>query len=279
MTETEPKTDESQALLDAAETQEVGVSLIDRDVPNARQPDEKRIEELAASIGRDGLLNPITIFAQPDGADRYTIAAGFMRLDAVMKLGRETIPARVVPAEHYSLSAIRRIMAIENLDRSDLTPAEEAAALDALVKSIEDDIKAGVSGGVASEIYDSALQTAADKIGRTKQYVQGRLNLLRLSAKCRKMLASGAMLLGHALQIAKLVDHKRQDEIAGQIRWDPDGTRCYTSAGEIRAMVAREITSLRGTPWRLDTPFRIAKPLCGWRWWTSVSRRWRWSTA
>ena len=148
------------------------------------------------------------------------------------------------------MSAILAVMAAENLDREDLSPIEEARSIDALVTAITDE--GGWETGPAPK---EVIEQAAAKLGRSVKYVQGRLNLLRLSTKCRKMLSAGTMLLGHALELAKLVDHEKQDKIAGMIHWSEDGARCYMSIGEIRGLVTKELTSLRGTPWELGVAF------------------------
>ncbi|HNB91140.1 MAG TPA: ParB/RepB/Spo0J family partition protein, partial [Plasticicumulans sp.] len=138
--------------------------------------DAGALEELAASIRAQGVVQPIVVRALDDG--RYEIIAGERRWRAAQLAGLAEIPAlvREVP-DHAALA----IALIENIQREDLNPLEEALALRRLIDE-----------------YDLTHQAVADAIGRSRAAVSNLLRLLELAPEARELLRSGRIEMGHA---------------------------------------------------------------------------------
>ncbi|ETW96654.1 MAG: hypothetical protein ETSY1_25785 [Candidatus Entotheonella factor] len=128
--------------------------------PNPNQPrtrfDEESLDQLAASIEQHGLIQPIAVTGDPDEHGRFIIVAGERRFRAFQKLGRETIPAI------QTSGATDEIALIENIQREDLHPLEEARALANLI-----------------ERHGYRQEDAADVIGKSRPTVN---ELLRLTS-------------------------------------------------------------------------------------------------
>ena len=144
--------------------------------------DAGALEELAASIRAQGVVQPIVVRALDDG--RYEIIAGERRWRAAQLAGLAEIPAlvREVP-DHAALA----IALIENIQREDLNPLEEALALRRLIDE-----------------YDLTHQAVADAIGRSRAAVSNLLRLLELAPEARELLRSGRIEMGHARALLTL---------------------------------------------------------------------------
>lgn len=166
-----------------------------------RNPDQPRedfprqhIEGLAASIKSHGLLQPITL--RPVGPDRYMIVAGECRFRAHQLLGAETIRAEIVDmtTKQMELRAI-----IENVQRQDMNPMEEARAFQRLI----DD--------------GMTIQEIVDQLGfKGRDRVQNRLNLLALAPPIQSLVASGSLTTSMASAIA-LAPQEHQARIVREI--------------------------------------------------------------
>ena len=135
------------------------------------------LQELADSIKAQGVVQPIVIRPLGDGG-RYELIAGERRWRATQIAGLSTIPAivkRVPDAQAMSIALI------ENIQREQLNPIEEALALERLVRE-----------------FDMTHQLLADAIGRSRAAVSNLLRLLELEAPCREMLERGDLEMGHA---------------------------------------------------------------------------------
>ena len=167
------------------------IRLID---PNRDQPrrsfDEEALKELAASIEAVGVLQPIIV--QPDG-ERFTIIAGERRYRASRLAGLDEIPAIVRDWDEQ-----RRLEAalVENLQRDDLNPVEEAMG----VRRLMDE------AGLTQEM-------AAQRLGKSRPAVANLLRLLTLPESVLKLLKSGQLSAGHARALVT-VDPKRQVQLA-----------------------------------------------------------------
>lgn len=174
--------------------------------PNPNQPrtqfPEASLEELAASIRAHGLLQPIVVRPHPQqGPGRYEIVAGERRFHACRIAGLEAVP---VVIRQFDDATARQVALIENLQRENITPLEEAAVL----KQILDET--GLSH-----------RELGDRIGKTKAYVEQRVRLLRYPEEVRAALSRRPATEGlgfgpgHARAIVQLADASaRQDLIA-----------------------------------------------------------------
>lgn len=148
--------------------------------PNATQPrrhfNEDAIEELASSIRARGLLQPILV--RKTGHEAYEIVAGERRWRAAQRAGVHDIP---VVIRELDDAAAAEIALIENLQRVDLNPMEEAAAYQRL-----------------AETHGRTQDQIAEAVGKSRSHVANMMRLTALPAKCRKALEDGALTMGHA---------------------------------------------------------------------------------
>jgi len=147
-----------------------------------RRINEERIEELAASIRAQGLLEPVIVRPRTEGG--YEIVAGERRWRAAQRAGLETIPALVRELDDRQAVAIALI---ENIQREDLNPLEEAAALKRLLAE-----------------YEMTHEEIADAVGRSRAAVSNLLRLLNLAPEVRQMIDNGALEMGHARALLAL---------------------------------------------------------------------------
>lgn len=148
------------------------------------------LAELAISIKANGLLEPIV--ATPGEHGRYLIVAGHRRHAAAELAALETVPVYVRVMDDQQRVAA---MLVENLQRSDLSPLEEAGAFRRLV----DD-------------YGMPQRKLAETIGRSQGHISKRLALLDLPAPAQKALDSGGITIAEAVELAKVKDPKRRNE-------------------------------------------------------------------
>jgi ParB family chromosome partitioning protein len=144
--------------------------------------DPDKIEELAASIKAQGLIQPVVVRAI--GKDRYELIAGERRWRAAQKAGLDEIPALVKVVDDQAVVAMALI---ENIQREDLSPLEEAQALSRLI-----------------EEFGLTHQQAADAVGRSRAAVSNLLRLLDLPAAIKRLLNERKLDMGHARALATL---------------------------------------------------------------------------
>ena len=156
--------------------------------------DANALEELAASIKAQGVVQPIVVRSLPSG--EYEIVAGERRWRAAQLAGLESIPAvvRKVPDE-----AAIAIALIENIQREDLNPIEEATALQRLIDE-----------------FGMTHQQVAEAVGRSRAAVTNLLRLLTLQADVREMLEQARMDMGHARALLAL-EGAAQSKAAHQV--------------------------------------------------------------
>jgi ParB family chromosome partitioning protein len=175
---------------------ELSISMI---TPNPRQPrqtfDEEAIEELAASIGIVGLLQPIVV--RELGPDRYELIMGERRLRASKLAGIEKIPAIVRDTGDDDML---RDALMENLHRQQLNALEEAAAYQQLL----DD-------------FGATHEELATRIGRSRPHITNTLRLLNLPPAVQRRVAAGVLSAGHARALLGLDSHERQEQLATRI--------------------------------------------------------------
>ncbi|MBN1642574.1 MAG: ParB/RepB/Spo0J family partition protein [Anaerolineae bacterium] len=173
-----------------------GTSVLDVPVdqigPNPQQPrqriESESLQELAASIAQHGVIQPL-IVSEGGGdpaAPSYTLIAGERRLEAARIAGLTTVPVIVKEA---TAQQMLELALIENIQRADLNPLEEAAAYQHLV-----------------EDFGLTQQAIADRVGRNRVSIANALRLLRLPDFCKDMLAGGQISEGHARALLALGD-------------------------------------------------------------------------
>lgn len=165
---------------------QVKMSLIE---PNKNQPrksfDKEKIEALANSIKENGLIQPIII--TPSEGGMYKIVAGERRWRAGKKAGLKEIPAVI---RDYSDEQVAEIALIENLQREDLNPIEEALGYKVLL-----------------EEFNLTQELIGKRIGKSRSAVANSLRLLSLEEQIRKLLVSGDISSGHARAILSVEDN------------------------------------------------------------------------
>src|SRR5260221_11244576 len=163
--------------------------------PNPFQPrqdvDPAALEELVSSIKQAGLLQPIVV-RRANGA--YELIAGERRLRACQQLGWERIPAVQRDADDRTLLTLALI---ENLQRDDLSPVDEARGYDRLIAE-----------------FSLAQQDVADAVGRDRSTVANALRLLKLPAAVLQMLHQGQLSVGHARALLAIEDPKLATNLA-----------------------------------------------------------------
>jgi ParB family chromosome partitioning protein len=171
---------------------------VDRIQPGRYQPrtrmDQAALAELAASIRAQGLMQPLLV--RPVGRDRYELIAGERRWRAAQMAGLAEVPAlvREVPDD-----AALAMSLIENIQREDLNPMEEAAGVQRLV-----------------EEFSMTHEQAADAVGRSRSATSNLLRLLKLPRPVQEMVMEGALEMGHARALLAL-DGARQIEIGNRV--------------------------------------------------------------
>jgi ParB family chromosome partitioning protein len=165
--------------------------------PNPFQPrqdvDPAALEELKASIRQAGLLQPIVVRPSPAGGG-YELIAGERRLRACQALGWERIPA--VKREVDDRTALTLAL-IENLQRDDLSPVDEARGYERLLAE-----------------FSLAQQDVADAVGRDRSTVANALRLLKLPAAVLAMLHEGQLSVGHARALLAVEDPRAAATLA-----------------------------------------------------------------
>jgi ParB family chromosome partitioning protein len=167
--------------------------------PNRFQPrrtfTESDLVELETSIKSNGLLQPITVRSQPGGG--WELVAGERRLRAVGRLGWTEVPAIV---REFDDRAMLTLALVENLQRSDLNPLEEAEGYQRLLDE-----------------FGLTQQQVADAVGKDRTTITNLLRVLTLPAAIRAMVERGHITAGHARALLPIKDEKRQLDLANEI--------------------------------------------------------------
>ena len=180
---------EEQAVqVDQKELQHLPLDLIQRGKYQPRRDmDPQALEELAQSIRVQGVMQPIVV--RPIGNERYEIIAGERRWRASQQAGVDTIPAMVrdVPDEAAIAMAL-----IENIQRENLNPVEEAIALQRLQQE-----------------FQLTQQQVADAVGKSRVSISNLLRLISLPEVIKTMLSHGDLEMGHARALLGLPDDQQ----------------------------------------------------------------------
>ena len=166
--------------------------------PNRDQPrtamDDTKIEELARSITSNGIIQPIVVRKADQG---YEIIAGERRWRASQRAGLLKVPVvvRDIPDERLLAAAL-----IENIQREDLNPMEEAQAYRRL-----------------ADEHQLTQEQIADAVGKDRSSVANYLRLLKLPAEVRSNLSAGALSMGHARALLGLADENAQLRVGREV--------------------------------------------------------------
>ncbi len=176
--------------------------------PKSDQPrknfDADALSQLADSIAANGILQPILV---RETGNRYEIIAGERRFRAARLAGLSEIPALVLDADN---EAAAKYALIENLQREDLNPYEEAAAIRKLMDE-----------------YGLSQEQVAGSIGRSRSAVANALRLLDLPEEAVKLVTDGTLSAGHARTLLGLIDKSQIGDVA---------QKCVSSAMSVREL-------------------------------------------
>lgn len=149
-------------------------------IPNPKQPrkhfDETALSELAASIKKNGLLQPILV--RPISDNRYEIVAGERRWRAAQRAGLHEAP---VVVRELGDAEVLQLAIIENVQREDLNPLEEAESYKKLIDE-----------------FGHSQEDVADVVGKSRSHISNLIRLLKLPETVRALVADGALSMGHA---------------------------------------------------------------------------------
>src|SRR5256885_11647874 len=166
--------------------------------PNPYQPrrdvDPGALEELQASIRKAGLLQPVVVRPAPGGARGFELIAGERRMRACQALGWEKIPAVKREVDDRT---VLTLALVENLQRDDLSPVDEARGYDRLIAE-----------------FSLTQQDVADAVGRDRSTVANALRLLKLPEAVLAMAHCGDLTLGHARALLALEDPRSATTLA-----------------------------------------------------------------
>jgi len=167
--------------------------------PNRKQPrksfDEDALEELSESIKKVGVLEPLLV---KTNNDNYEIIAGERRWRAAKLAGIKEVP--VIVRDDLTNQEIVEIQLIENIQREDLNPIEEATAYQRLISE-----------------FNLTQDEVAEKVSKSRVAITNSIRLLKLCEEVRQMVIEGKLSSGHARALISIEDKQKQIEIAEKI--------------------------------------------------------------
>jgi ParB family chromosome partitioning protein len=172
---------------------------LDQIAPNPYQPrktfNEASIDELARSVKQHGIVQPLVVTR---AGDKFKLIAGERRFRAAQKAGLATVP--VVVKEDLKAGDALQIALIENIQREDLNPIEEAAAYHQL-----------------HEEFGLTQEEISRRVGKERSTVANFLRLLKLPESVKRLLASGQLSMGHARALLAVESAKKQELFAERV--------------------------------------------------------------
>ena len=172
---------------------------VDRVDPNPNQPrlamDKAGLDELTASVKEHGVLQPILVRPLPAG--RYQLVAGERRWRAARAAGMGTVPALI---EEIDDDTALEISVIENLQREDLSPLDEALIYDKMIRQ-----------------HGYSIRKLAQKLGKDKGYLENRLRLADAPVEIRELVSVRKDTLSHAYELLKVTDAKKRKKLADMV--------------------------------------------------------------
>jgi ParB family transcriptional regulator, chromosome partitioning protein len=189
--------------------------------PNPLQPrthfDEAALAELAASIREVGILQPILVRPLPGHDDSFELVAGERRWRSARRAGLDVIPA-IVQERTTDLHALE-VALIENLQRTDLNPLEEAAAYQQLIDE-----------------FDLTHEKVAERVGKNRVTVTNTLRLLQLPASVQGAVAEGRLTAGHARALLALAEPEAIE--AGAAQAEAEGLSVRATEQMVKRLLA-----------------------------------------
>jgi len=172
---------------------------IDQISPNPYQPrktfNESSIDELARSVKQHGIVQPLVVTR---AGDRFKLIAGERRFRAAQKAGLRTVP--VVVKDDLKAGDALQIALIENIQREDLNPMEEANAYHQLHQE-----------------FGLTQEEISKRVGKERSTVANFLRLLKLPDTVKKLLAAGQLSMGHARALLAVDSTKKQEQLADRV--------------------------------------------------------------
>lgn len=166
--------------------------------PNPYQPrkifDEEALKDLSASIKEKGVFTPILVRKSLKG---YELIAGERRLKASKMAGLKEIPAMVVDFDDANMM---EVSLLENVQRENLTPIEEAEAYDNIIKRL-----------------NYTQDELSKKVGKSRTYITNSLRILKLPTRVRTYVNDGKLSLGHAKALLAFEDEDKINEVADRV--------------------------------------------------------------
>lgn len=166
--------------------------------PNPYQPrkifDEEALKDLSASIKEKGVFTPILVRKSLKG---YELIAGERRLKASKMAGLNEIPAMVVDFDDANMM---EVSLLENVQRENLTPIEEAEAYDNIIKRL-----------------NYTQDELSKKVGKSRAYITNSLRILKLPTRVRTYVNDGKLSLGHAKALLAFEDEDKINEVADRV--------------------------------------------------------------
>ena len=203
------------SILESASVNDVVEINLDELRSNPYQPrkrfDENALLELATSIKEHGVFQPIIVKKAIKG---YEIIAGERRVKASVMAGMKTIPAIV---KHFNDDEMMQIALLENIQREDLTPIEEAMAYKNIIESL-----------------NLTQEEFANRIGKSRSHITNLLGILSLPSRVQDMIMDNVISLGHAKVLSKLEDTEKILDLSLKIKSD------NLSVRDIEKIVANE---------------------------------------
>jgi ParB family chromosome partitioning protein len=205
------------------EYRSVPIGILVESATNPRKRfDEKNLEELAASMRAQGILAPLLVRELEES--KYEVVAGARRLRAAKLAELENLPVRVVKLT--DAEAIE-CQCVENLQREDIHPLEEALGFKSLLE-------------LGEPVY--TIATIASRAGKSEAYVYGRVRLADLIPPVAEAFLKDQITIGHALLIAKLPASQQQEAFSASFRG------LWTSEGNSQVLIPVRELALCGAP-------------------------------
>ena len=214
--------------------------------PNREQPrkvfDEEELNALAESIKNYGIIQPITV--KNEGNGFYSIIAGERRWRAAKMAGLKEVPIRIV---EFSDREELEVALIENLQRTDLNPVEEAQAYKKLM-----------------EEYDLTQEDVSERVGKSRSTVANSLRLMELPEEIIKMISDKKLTAGHARAILSVKSNEKKIMLANKVVLEDLSVRATESLAKVYDNLAfgeeREvIKKVRKTPEVLDLEKKLSE--------------------